>query len=153
MIAEEDKVEFYFHAESYTRYYPVFQVDNWLSKALPNFYGELNGEPLIENYDYILAFKNNQTPTEEQPGTLIFQYLGTVEGTVRFYLDPTNTWDGGGADNNCSTAANWSSDTVPVSTEDIVLSATSTKDLIWTLAAQTPLPLSLKMLDTQAPQQ
>ena len=77
MIADKDKVEFYFNEdETYTRYYPVFQLENWLSKALPNFYAEVDGIPLKESYDYIISFKNNQPPTEEQPGTLIFQYLG-----------------------------------------------------------------------------
>ncbi len=37
----------------------------------------------------------------------------------------TYTWDGGGGDNNWSTAANWSSDIVPTSTDAVVFNATS----------------------------
>lgn len=40
----------------------------------------------------------------------------------------TRTWDGGGADNNWSTAANWSSDTVPGSGDLAVFDGTSTKN-------------------------
>lgn len=38
------------------------------------------------------------------------------------------TWDGGGGDNNWSTAANWSSDTVPGASDIAVFDGTSTKD-------------------------
>ena len=40
----------------------------------------------------------------------------------------TRTWDGGGADNNWSTAANWLNDVVPRSADDVVFDATSTKN-------------------------
>jgi len=40
----------------------------------------------------------------------------------------TYTWDGGGGDNNWSTAANWSSDIVPTSTDSILFDGTSVKD-------------------------
>lgn len=39
----------------------------------------------------------------------------------------TCTWDGGGADNSWSTAANWSGDVVPTSVCDVVFDATSAK--------------------------
>ncbi len=35
------------------------------------------------------------------------------------------TWDGGGADNNWNTAANWSNDVAPVANDDLVFPATS----------------------------
>jgi hypothetical protein len=38
------------------------------------------------------------------------------------------TWDGGGADNNWSTPANWLGDVVPSSEADVVFDATSNKD-------------------------
>jgi hypothetical protein len=38
------------------------------------------------------------------------------------------TWDGGGADNNWSTAANWSGDAVPTGTAAVTFNATSTKN-------------------------
>jgi hypothetical protein len=38
----------------------------------------------------------------------------------------TKTWDGGGSGNNWSTAANWSGDVVPASTDDVVFAAGST---------------------------
>jgi len=40
----------------------------------------------------------------------------------------TRTWDGGGLDNNWSTAANWSSDTLPVAGDTVTFNGTSTKD-------------------------
>lgn len=43
----------------------------------------------------------------------------------------TVTWDGGGADSNCSTAGNWNSDSIPTSSDDIVFDATSTKNYVW----------------------
>ena len=130
MIADKDKVEFYFNEdETYTRYYPVFQLENWLSKALPNFYAEVDGIPLKENYDYIISFKNNQIPTEEQPGTLIFQYLGITNKKTRFYLDPIVTWDGGGgADTKWNTATNWSGDATPGTGDIATFDGTSTNN-------------------------
>lgn len=38
------------------------------------------------------------------------------------------TWDGGGADNNWSTCANWETDTCPTSADTVIFNATSTKD-------------------------
>ncbi|MBX7251652.1 MAG: hypothetical protein K1X50_06675, partial [Candidatus Promineofilum sp.] len=40
----------------------------------------------------------------------------------------TKTWDGGGATNNWSEAANWSGDIVPAPTDDVIFDATSTKN-------------------------
>lgn len=42
----------------------------------------------------------------------------------------TITWDGGGGDNDWSTAANWSTDTVPGSGDYVVFDGTSAKDAI-----------------------
>ena len=42
----------------------------------------------------------------------------------------TRTWDGGGATNNWTDAANWSEDTAPVAGDSILLNATSSKNLI-----------------------
>jgi hypothetical protein len=42
----------------------------------------------------------------------------------------TRTWDGGGADTNWSTPANWSSDTLPVAGDTVTFNATSTKDAV-----------------------
>ena len=39
----------------------------------------------------------------------------------------SRTWDGGGADNNWSTPANWSSDTLPVAGDTVTFNATSVK--------------------------
>lgn len=43
-------------------------------------------------------------------------------------LAVTRTWDGGGATNNWSEAANWSGDTAPGASDDVIFDATSTKD-------------------------
>ena len=40
----------------------------------------------------------------------------------------TRTWDGGGADNNWSTPANWSSDTLPIAGDTVTFNGTSTKN-------------------------
>ena len=40
----------------------------------------------------------------------------------------TRTWDGGGANNNWSTAANWSGDSIPTSADEIVFDGTSVKN-------------------------
>ncbi len=40
----------------------------------------------------------------------------------------TYTWDGGGADNNWSTCANWSSDICPTSADSVIFSSVSTKN-------------------------
>src|SRR3990167_2482093 len=37
----------------------------------------------------------------------------------------TRTWDGGGADTNWSTCANWSSDTCPTAADDVVFDVTA----------------------------
>ena len=44
------------------------------------------------------------------------------------------TWDGGGADNNASNPTNWVGDVAPSAADDIVLDATSTKDMTWDLS-------------------
>jgi len=38
------------------------------------------------------------------------------------------TWDGGGADNNWSTCANWTTDTCPIAGDTVTFNATSTKN-------------------------
>ncbi|MCP4358663.1 MAG: hypothetical protein GY796_11650, partial [Chloroflexi bacterium] len=47
-----------------------------------------------------------------------------------FTLEPAIVWDGGGADNNWSTAANWDSDTVPGTADTVQFNATSVKDSV-----------------------
>jgi hypothetical protein len=42
----------------------------------------------------------------------------------------TRTWDGGGANNNWSTCANWSSDICPVAGDSVIFDGTSTKDSV-----------------------
>lgn len=49
----------------------------------------------------------------------------------------TRTWDGGGADNNATTAANWSSDTAPTAGDLVVFDSTSTKNCTWNISAAT----------------
>src|SRR5258707_3350956 len=50
-----------------------------------------------------------------------------VSSTARAAL-VTKTWDGGGATNNWSEAANWSGDAVPVAGDNVTFDATSTKN-------------------------
>jgi len=47
---------------------------------------------------------------------------GGVQATIK-------TWDGGGVSNDWSTAANWSGDTVPVTTDAVIFDSTSTKNV------------------------
>jgi len=44
------------------------------------------------------------------------------------------TWDGGGATNNWSEAANWSTDTVPLNTDVVIFDGTSTKDVTFDIS-------------------
>ncbi len=45
--------------------------------------------------------------------------------------DASKTWDGGGTGTNCSEDANWSGDTKPIATDDVIFDATSTKNITW----------------------
>lgn len=54
----------------------------------------------------------------------------------------TKIWDGGGADNSASTAANWDNDTLPSPGDDIVFDATSTKNCTWDLTGGTYTPVN-----------
>ena len=47
--------------------------------------------------------------------------------TVLFVADNTRIWDGGGADNNWNTDANWTGNTAPTATDDVIFNTTSTK--------------------------
>ncbi|MDD5108423.1 MAG: hypothetical protein PHC29_02810, partial [Candidatus Omnitrophica bacterium] len=60
---------------------------------------------------------------------------GYARGVTYFYYNDTTTsiWDGGGADNLASTAANWVGDTLPVAGNSIVFNDVSTKDCTWDL--------------------
>jgi len=53
------------------------------------------------------------------------------------------TWDGGGSTENASEAANWSNDTLPSSADDIVLDATTNKNMTWD-APSNGLPATVK---------
>ena len=52
-------------------------------------------------------------------------------GNTNWIFSLAKTWDGGGGDNNCSTSANWDGDTIPITTDDILLDGTSTKNMTW----------------------
>ncbi|MEI6039866.1 MAG: InlB B-repeat-containing protein [Candidatus Berkelbacteria bacterium] len=67
-----------------------------------------------------------------QTGTLTSPYTFTNVVTnhtiaVSFGVDGTCIWDGGAGDNNWSSADNWTGNTVPSSSCDIIFDATSTK--------------------------
>ena len=47
---------------------------------------------------------------------------------TKFVYAATRTWDGGGATNNWSECANWSSNTCPTTADTVTFSSTSTKD-------------------------
>lgn len=53
-------------------------------------------------------------------------FLLTTTGTNA----ATRTWDGGGATNNWSDAANWSGDTAPTASDDAIFNNTSVKDAV-----------------------
>ena len=62
-------------------------------------------------------------PKREKPGRTRWVFLALTVGLLAFSIPAyaaTRTWDGGGGDNNWSTAANWSSDTVPVPLTEIL---------------------------------
>ena len=54
-------------------------------------------------------------------GTLVFLFPLTA-------LAATRTWDAGGSDNNWSTAANWSDDTVPTAVDIALFDGTGKKN-------------------------
>ncbi|WP_298238972.1 T9SS type A sorting domain-containing protein [uncultured Algibacter sp.] len=60
-----------------------------------------------------------------------YTFLLLIMSVVGFtaFGQATRTWDGGGANNNWSTAANWSDDTVPVAGDTAVLNADVTMDV------------------------
>ena len=57
----------------------------------------------------------------------------------------TKTWDSGGANNNCSTAGNWDNDTIPTTTDDIVINSTADA-IIWDSAC--PQTVNSFLMDT-----
>ncbi len=59
---------------------------------------------------------------------LAFIFLGSFFILTKNAQAAAKTWDGGGADNNWSTAANWSGDTVPATTDSVTFNGTSTKN-------------------------
>ncbi len=72
---------------------------------------------------YRILLSNLQTPAE----VFDLKIIGGID--FDYIVDPTTrTWDGGGGDNNWSTAANWSGDTVPATTDAVLFDGTSTKD-------------------------
>lgn len=54
--------------------------------------------------------------------------IAAVFGIVGVAKAAAYTWDGGGADNNWSTCANWSTDTCPVAGDTVTFNSTSTKN-------------------------
>ncbi|MCZ7647467.1 MAG: Ig-like domain-containing protein [Planctomycetota bacterium] len=62
-------------------------------------------------------------------GTVI-AYRSTNSGNNTNWIFPSSTaiWDGGGADNNWTTAANWSDDVVPNPYSDVIFNGTSSKN-------------------------
>ena len=67
---------------------------------------------------------------ESLAATSLFLVIFTVSGSSS---GATRTWDGGGANSNASTAANWSDDTMPVTGDAIVLDTTTHKSMKWDL--------------------
>lgn len=57
---------------------------------------------------------------------LVFAFIGVIL-MAKPAAAATRTWDGGGADNNWSSCANWSGDTCPGNLDDTVFNGTSTK--------------------------
>ena len=60
--------------------------------------------------------------------TAIFFVLFFISKTT---FAATRTWNGGGITNNWSEANNWSGNVVPGSSDDVVFSASSTKNSVW----------------------
>lgn len=64
---------------------------------------------------------------------LVWMFLSLVwfAGVQAVLSGTTVTWSGGGGNNLASTAANWVDGVVPQDGDDVVLDATSSKDMIW----------------------
>ena len=56
---------------------------------------------------------------------IVVAALGAVPASVLAVQPDTHTWDGGGGDNNWTTAANWDLDTAPAAGDDLVFSGTT----------------------------
>ena len=71
---------------------------------------------------------------------------GTGPKGVGYYYSSTDTiavWDGGGADNLASTAANWTGDTLPVTGVSVYFNETSGKNCTWDLTTVSPANFTL----------
>lgn len=83
------------------------------------------------------------------PVITAFSSTGAAANNVNWTFDPscssTAVWDGGGADNNWSTAANWTLDTVPAGSDTATFNATSTKN------CSIDVDVSLAGIDIKAP--
>jgi len=74
-----------------------------------------------------LSDSNNIDATPIAAGVLVYDY-GDNTGWTGLASTTQATWIGGGSDNNWSTAANWSTNSVPTSTTNVVFDSTSTKN-------------------------
>lgn len=69
--------------------------------------------------------------TRTKLGGCMAALLLGVAGAGSAHAQATRTWDGGGGDNLASTAANWSDDTRPTSSDHVVLNSTTNKNMTW----------------------
>jgi len=49
-----------------------------------------------------------------------------TDSAIELVIDPSNTWDGGGSDDNWNTAANWTYDSVPGASDEVVIGSSYT---------------------------
>src|SRR3989344_3235040 len=90
--------------------------------------------PTFENIDhdgkYRILLSNLESPTD----VFDLKIAGSAPAIgidIDYIVDPTKTWDGGGGgDTNWSTAANWSGDAVPATTDAIVFDGTSSNNSV-----------------------
>src|SRR3990172_2433699 len=67
--------------------------------------------------------------------TLTKAFFQSIFGAGTAQAQATITWDGGGSTDNWSEATNWSTDTVPTSSDDVIFDGTSTKNAVIDVAA------------------
>jgi hypothetical protein len=69
----------------------------------------------------------SDTITRRRGAARVSPFRPCIEALETRLAPATYTWDGGGADNNWSTAGNWTSDTAPGASDTAVFDGTSTK--------------------------
>ena len=81
--AVNNVVVFRLNGDEIPRINPTFEVRAWTDPDMTAFKAQLNGANLVEGVDYVVGFLNG----DAYSGTLLFQYLHTVDASDRFGVE------------------------------------------------------------------